>query len=218
EGIPPPIFSVVNNSPAAQAGLEKGDRIVAIDGQPTESSTSDQACKMLEGLEGTSVHLTIERDALPQPFDVSLKREAIPIPPLSASVLPGGIAYIRLDLFSNNAGQYVREAFQRMARENKVPLKGMILDLRNDPGGLIGEAVDIAGDFIPAGQLVLFEKDRDGHIGSFYTSGHDITRGLPMVVLANGGSASASEIVIEALRDHHRATVVGGRSFGKGIA
>ena len=203
--------------PAAEAGLMAGDRIVAVDGQSTQGKTTADVSSAMRGQAGTTVTLRIERDG--KEFDRTLTRRAIKLPnvPYYGMVADGTVGYIKLDEFTTDAAKHVREAFIKL-KEEHPGMKGCILDLRGNGGGLMNEAVDIVGIWVPRGTLVVETK---GKIASknmkSYTTQQPVDTEMPLAVIIDGASASASEIVSGSLQDLDRAVVVGQRSFGKGL-
>lgn len=198
--------------PAAQAGVQAGDIIVAIDGKPADGMGIDEAIGMIRGPAGTTVTLTIARKGLDGTLDITVTRARIDIPIVESKMLDNGVAYIALTQFNRGAGDQLRAHLQTLLAQNP---KGVIFDLRDDPGGLLDEAVAVADTFLPAG-VVVVERSRDGHEQVLRSADGQAGESIPLVVLLNGGSASASEIVAGALRDRDRATLIGDQSFGKG--
>lgn len=198
--------------PAAQAGVVAGDIIVAIDGKATEGLGIDEAIGMIRGPAGTTVILTIARKGLDQTLDITVTRAHIDIPIVESKMLDNDVAYISLTQFNRGAGDQLRAQLQTLLAQNP---KGVIFDLRDDPGGLLDEAVAVADAFLPAG-VVVIERSRDGHEEVLRSVDGQAGESIPLVVLINGGSASASEIVAGALQDRDRATLIGDKSFGKG--
>jgi carboxyl-terminal processing protease len=217
------IVSPIDDTPAAAAGLLTGDLITKVDGQATTDFTLSEIVARLRGDVGSKVVLTMLR-AGREPFDVTLKRAEIKIKSVRGHIEDGGIAYIRISSFIANTDSDLRATLQTItgqAAASRDPaagrkLTGLVLDLRNDPGGLVDQAVAVAGDFLDKGEIVSIRGRRPEDVKRYGAKSGDITHGLPIVVLINGGSASASEIVAGALRDDHRAVLLGTRSFGKG--
>lgn len=210
------VVSPIDGTPAARAGLKPGDLITALDGKTVEGLTLTQAVDRMRGPPGSAITLTIKRQGVDKPIEVAMHREVIHIKVVRSRLIDH-IAYIRLTSFDEQADPELRKALARLKTEAKGDLQGIVLDLRNNPGGLLDQAVAVANDFIDRGEIVSTRArdPRDSQRWDAKPSG-DISGGLPMVVLINGGSASASEIVAGALQDHHRAILVGSRSFGKG--
>ncbi|MCL6621350.1 MAG: S41 family peptidase [Syntrophobacterales bacterium] len=211
------VVSPIEGTPAFRAGLRAGDQIVKIDGKPTRNLSLTEAVKMIRGPKGSKVTLTINRPGFPAPKDFILVRDIIPIRSVKARVVEGGLGYIRVANFQDQTDLDVRGYLTKM-QQKFSPLKGLILDLRNDPGGLLEQAVQVADEFLSSGLIVYTQGRTPQQNMRFYARpgqpGED--RSLPMVVLINEGSASASEIVAGALKDQKRAVVAGAKSFGKG--
>ena len=206
------VVAPIPGTPAARAGLRAGDHIVAVDGRPTADMSQDEATGMIRGPKGTSVELTIERDG--KQFKVTIVREEIDVPAVAAvQLLPPGIGYIRLIQFSEKTGREMEDALNRLERQG---YRALILDLRNNPGGLLTAAIDVANLFLSEGPIVHV-VGRNGQRNTINASPFKTRRPVPMAVLVNKGSASASEIVAGALRDRGVATLVGTTTFGKGL-
>ena len=208
------IISPMDDTPAARAHLQSGDYITAIDGQSIVGQSLNDAVKQMRGPVGTSITLTIVRDKTPA-FTLKLTREIVEIKSVTHR-LEGDYGYLRLAGFDEKTGPDAAAAIRDMRTKNPH-LKGLVLDLRNNPGGLVDQAVDVAGDFLNGGEVVS-QRGRDPKDITRYNAKAtgDMLHGLPVVVLINGGSASASEIVAGALKDRQRAMIVGLTSFGKG--
>jgi carboxyl-terminal processing protease len=216
EGKLPEVISPIDGTPAANAGIEPGDRIVKIDGQATAGMDVEAVVKRLRGEPGSRVDLLIAR-ADRAPFDVALTRSVIHVVSVKSDLKPGKIGYARITTFTENTATELATAIAKMKEQARGRLNGFILDLRNDPGGLLDAAVDVTGELIDGG-IVVTTRGRnqdDDHVYRAPVAG-DLLRGTPVVVLINSASASAAEIVAGALQDHRRATVMGSRSFGKG--
>jgi len=211
------VVSPIEGTPAFRAGLRAGDQILKIDGKPTRNLSLTEAVKMIRGPKGSKVTLTINRPGFPAPKDFTIVREIIPIRSVKARIVEGGLGYIRVANFQDQTDQDVRGYLTKM-HQKLNPMRGLILDLRNDPGGLLEQAVQVADEFLSSGLIVYTQGRTPQQNMRFYARpgqpGED--RSLPMVVLINEGSASASEIVAGALKDQKRAVVAGTKSFGKG--
>ena len=216
EGKVPEVISPIDGTPAAEAGVEPGDRIVKIDGQPTTGMDVEEIVKRLRGASGSRVVLTITRNER-APFDVMLTRNVIHVVSVKSNLKPNNVGYARITTFTENTSSELAAAIARVKRETQGRLNGFILDLRNDPGGLLDAAIDVSGAFLDGGVVVTTRgrNAADDHVYRAPVAG-DQLRGVPIVVLINSASASAAEIVAGALQDHHRVTVMGTRSFGKG--
>ncbi|HTW51077.1 MAG TPA: S41 family peptidase [Stellaceae bacterium] len=212
----PQVISAIEGTPAATAGLNPGDRIIKADGSPLVGMDIEEVVRKLRGAPGTPVTLTIARSGRPA-FDVKITRAIIKVDSVKSHLEPGHVGYARISTFDENTATELRNAIAKMKQEAGGNYSGFILDLRNDAGGLLDAAVETAADFLDSGTVVT-TKGRDPDENRVYEAAPngDLIRGVPMVVLINGASASASEIVAGALQDDHRAAVLGTRSFGKG--
>jgi carboxyl-terminal processing protease len=209
------VISPMDGTPAARAGMKSGDLILSLDGKSVEGLSLDDAVEKMRGAPGSDIKLSVKREHIDKPIDVSMTREVIHIQVVK-SALYGDVAYIRLASFDEESDPKVREAIDKMKAQSKGNLRGVVFDLRNNPGGLLDQAVDICEDFIPEGEIVSTRARHPEESQRWDAKGTDLIDGLPLVVLINGGSASASEIVSGALQDHRRAVILGTRSFGKG--
>jgi carboxyl-terminal processing protease len=211
------VVSPIEGTPAYQVGLKPGDQILKINGNSTKNTTLTEAVKMIRGPKGSKVTLTINREGFQQPKDIVITREIIPIRSVKARILDDGIGYIRVTHFQDKTDHDL-QAFLKKMQQRLVPFKGLILDLRNDPGGLLEQAVRVSDKFLTTGLIVYTEgRNRNQSMRFYARSGQEgKVATVPMVVLINEGSASASEIVAGALKDQKRAMIVGTKSFGKG--
>ena len=200
------VVSPIDDTPAAKAGLKPGDYITSIDGEQVMGLTLNEAVDKMRGKVGTKVKLTIRR-ASEKPFDVTLKREEIKIQSLSL---------IHVSSFSENIDKMIEKAVKDARKKTDGKLAGVVLDVRNNPGGLLDQAVSVSDLFLDKGEIVSTRSRNESDTIKYTAEKGDIVKGLPIVVLINEGSASASEIVAGALQDHHRAIVMGEKSFGKG--
>jgi carboxyl-terminal processing protease len=212
----PEVIAPIDGTPAADAGVEPGDRIIKIDAQPTTGMDVEEIVKRLRGAAGTKVTLTIARSER-APFDLTLTRAVIRVISVKSDLKADNIGYARVTTFTESTPVELAAAIIRLKERAHGRLNGLILDLRNDPGGLLDAAVEVAGQFIDGG-VVVTTRGRNGADDRVYRAPAtgDLVRGTPIAVLINSASASAAEIVAGALQDHHRATVMGTRSFGKG--
>jgi len=212
----PTVISPIEGSPAYLAGMRSGDQIVKIDGKSSAGLSIDDAADRLRGPEGTQVTVTVRREGEDEERDVKLERKIIVTHSVPYSFAAGnGVGYVRLSSFSENSGAEVRAALERLRKEGA---KSAVLDLRQDPGGLLEQAVDVAGQFLPKGTQVVQTRGRmRGQDQRYYTSEPGAERHWPLVVLVDQGSASASEIVAGALQDLDRALLIGRTTFGKGL-
>ena len=210
------VVSPIDDTPAAKAGVKPNDLIVAIDDAPVTDMTLEEAVDKLRGPIGSQVKITVRR-AQTDPFQLTLTRADIKVDPVKYSLQGKDIGYIRITNFSERTSSNLEAAYKDMQSKSNNKLVGIVLDLRNNPGGLLDEAVSVSNDFLDKGDIVSIKgrQNRDNRRFDAQPN-HDITHGLPVVVLINGGSASASEIVSGALQDNHRAVVLGTQSFGKG--
>ncbi|MGZ9099697.1 MAG: S41 family peptidase [Brevundimonas sp.] len=207
------VISPMDGSPAARAGVNAGDVISSIEGQSAAGLTVSQVSEKLRGAVGTSVKVTFLRDG-EEPREVTLTREVIKIESVTGRI-EGDFGYLRVSTFNENTGRELSETIARLKAENPA-LKGYVLDLRNNGGGLLDAAIAVSDAFLERGEIVSQRGRKADQIQRYGARPGDLTGGLPLVVLINYGSASASEIVAGALKDHQRATVVGLTSFGKG--
>ena len=210
------IVSPIDDTPASKAGIQAGDFIVKINGQPTRGLTMTEAVDKMRGKVGQKITLTLVRNG-GTPFDVTLTRANIQVKSVKSQLLEDGYGYIRITQFQVKTGEEVASALSKLRRENgNKKLKGIILDLRNNPGGVLQSAVEVVDHFITKG-LIVYTKGRIANSElRFSATGKDLSENVPLVVLINGGSASASEIVAGALQDQKRGVVMGTTSFGKG--
>jgi carboxyl-terminal processing protease len=210
------IISPIDDTPAAKAGLQPNDLIIGINGMPVSGMTLTQAVNKLRGPIGSAVELLIKR-ATKAPFQLKLTRADIKVDPVKSKLIDHDVAYLRITSFTERTAEDLRKSYERLETESGDKLVGVVLDLRNNPGGLLDEAVGVGNEFVGRGVIVSIRGRRpeDNHVFDAQP-GHQIAKGMPMVVMINGGSASASEIVAGCLKDHHRALLLGTRSFGKG--
>jgi carboxyl-terminal processing protease len=210
------VVSPIDDTPAAKAGMKPNDLILAIDDTPVTDMTLEEAVDKLRGAIGTNVKLTIRRDQA-DPFQLNLTRADIKVDPVKSQLEGKDIGYIRITNFSERTSAAMESAYKDLQQKANNKLVGVVLDLRNNPGGLLDEAVSVSNDFLDKGDIVSIKGRLTRDNRRFEAQANrDMTHGLPVVVLINGGSASASEIVSGALQDNHRAVVLGTQSFGKG--
>lgn len=210
------VVSPIDDTPADRAGIEAGDLISALDGDAVQGLTLDEAVKMMRGKVGEDIVLTILRDGVPEPFDITVTRDIIQIQSVRSRVEGGNVGYIRITTFSGQTQTGLERAIDRIEEEAGEALLGYVLDLRNNPGGLLSQGVSVSDTFLERGEIVSTRGRSVEDIQRFQATPGDLTDGAPIVVLINGGSASASEIVAGALQDQERAILVGTRTFGKG--
>lgn len=208
------VVSPIDDTPAQRAGIEAGDMILKIDETPLKGLSLNEAVDQMRGPKGSDIVLTIVREGVDKPFEVKLTRDIIKVKSVRTELLEQQYAYIRIAQFQINTGRDVVQALKKMQQNHE--LKGIILDLRNNPGGVLQSSVEVVDAFLDSG-MVVYTEGRMPHANIEYkASAGDVSEGLPIVVLINEGSASASEIVAGALQDHQRAVILGERSFGKG--
>src|SRR5467141_268678 len=209
------VVSPIDDTPAARAGLKPGDLITHLDGEPVQGMTLPEAVEKMRGPVSSEIKLTIRREGR-DPFDVKLTRATIKIQSVRSHLEGDNIGYIRVTTFNEQTDTGLNNAMKNLKQQAGNKLVGVILDLRNNPGGLLDQAVAVSDAFLEKGEIVSTRGRRSEDAQRYNARPGDIAAGLPMAVLINGGSASASEIVAGALQDHHRAVVIGTRSFGKG--
>lgn len=215
EGIPK-VLAPIDGTPAARAGIDPGDLIVDINGKPTSGMDLQDVVAKLRGPAGTKVTLAIKRVSRP-PFDVTLTRAIIDVPSVKSALKADKIGYARISEFTDNTEPEFSQAIAKLRQEAGGHLNGFVLDLRDDPGGELDAAVGVAGDLLDGQTIVTTRSRQPGHEHSYAAPAQgNLLPGVPIVVLINGASASAAEIVTAALQDNHRATVMGTPSFGKG--
>ncbi|WP_223160931.1 S41 family peptidase [Salinicola aestuarinus] len=208
------VIAPIDDTPAARAGIQPGDRILAIDGTPTDSLTLQEAVELMRGEAGSELELTLLRGSEQEPRSVTLDRESIRSESVTSRLLEPGFGYLRISQFQSRTGEETQEALEALMADGA--LDGLVLDLRNNPGGVLSSATDVADAFLNSGLIVYTE----GRLGSddmrFTANAATVAPDVPMVVLINGGSASAAEIVAGALKDQRRAVLMGTQTFGKG--
>jgi carboxyl-terminal processing protease len=209
------VVSPIDDTPAARAGLKPGDLITHLDGDPVQGMTLPEAVEKMRGPVSSEIKLTIRREGR-DPFDVKLTRATIKIQSVRSHLEGDNIGYIRVTTFNEQTDTGLNNAMKNLKQQAGNKLVGVVLDLRNNPGGLLDQAVSVSDAFLEKGEIVSTRGRRGEDAQRYNARAGDIAGGLPMVVLINGGSASASEIVAGALQDHHRAILLGTRSFGKG--
>jgi carboxyl-terminal processing protease len=207
------VVAPLDSSPAQKAGLRAGDKIIRIGDKIVSDLTIDEAVALIRGKKGTEVKLTVLSSGERDTKEISIIRDTIEVKSVKIEFKENDIARIEITKFGENTDKEFNDAVKIILAKNT---KGIILDLRNNPGGLLDRAITIASKMIPAGKIVVSEEDSAGKKENFSTRGGDVLSGIPMVVLINGGSASASEILAGALRDNQAVTLIGEKSFGKG--
>jgi carboxyl-terminal processing protease len=208
------IISPIDGSPASEAGLQSGDVILKLDQAPVKGLSLSEAIDLMRGPKGSEIELSIGRPGESQPFEVTLIRDTIKVASVREKILEPGYGYIRIAQFQIRTGADVASSLQKLKTD--APLKGLVLDLRNNPGGVLRASVDVSDLFMDGGAVVYTEGRLPNSEMHYNATQGDQTKGIPLVILINGGSASASEIVAGALQDHSRAVIMGTESFGKG--
>ncbi len=209
------VIAPIEDTPADRAGIKAGDLIIKIDDLLARDMTLGEGVKKMRGKPGTSITLTIFRKGADAPIEVKITRAVIKVKSVKSDILEPGYAYLRITQFQERTGSLLQTQISKLRKQAGGELLGAVLDLRNNPGGLLNQAVKVSDMFLESGNIVS-TKSRTGNNLSFDATAGDALHGLPLIVLINSGSASASEIVAGALQDHHRAVVMGVKSFGKG--
>jgi carboxyl-terminal processing protease len=227
------VVSPIEDTPAFNAGIKSGDLIIKLDDTPVKGMTINDAVKRMRGKPNTQITLTVMRKGQNKPLIFTITRAIIKIKSVKSKLLEPGYGYVRVTQFQEHTGENLAKALEDLIKQNKEPLKGLVLDLRNDPGGLLNSAVGVAAAFLPENSLVVYTEGRTEDAKMRLTANREnylrgpresdylknlpaSIKSVPLVVLINGGSASASEIVAGALQDHKRAIIIGTQSFGKG--
>ena len=210
------VISPIDDTPAQRAGVQAGDLIIRLDDTPVKGMSLSDAVNMMRGKPGTPIRLTIVREGAQKPIELSVKRAIIHVKSVKSRLLEKGYGYLRISQFQSKTADNLMQAMEDLKKQNGGPLKGLVLDLRNNPGGVLDGAVAVSDAFLNDG-LIVYTKGRvDDSDLRFTARPGDVLNGAPLVVLVNQGSASASEIVAGALQDDKRALIVGSRTFGKG--
>lgn len=210
------VISPIDDTPAERAGIKAGDVIVRLDDTPVKGMTLNEAVKIMRGEPGTDILLTVVREGEEGPLKITITRDIIRIKSVRGRTLDPGYGYIRISQFQSATGTSMRKQLSELKKENGGELKGLVLDLRNNPGGVLNASVSVADAFVSKGKIVYTEGRVKDSLLTFNASPNDLLKSAPIVVLVNGGSASASEIVAGALQDHKRAIIMGTKTFGKG--
>jgi carboxyl-terminal processing protease len=210
------VVAPIEDTPAFRAGILAADQIIKIDGEPTKSLTLMDSVKKMRGPKGSQVTITIMREGFTKPRDFTLTRDVIPVRSVRHELLEKKYGYIRISQFQEKTDSEFDKAMKALEEDSKGALKGIVLDLRNNPGGLLDQAVKISDRFIDTGVIVSIDGRKEEQKQKFYAHAPGTLSRHPLVVLVNGGSASASEIVAGAIQDHHRGIILGTQTFGKG--
>jgi carboxyl-terminal processing protease len=210
------VVAPIDDTPAAKAGIQAGDLVIRLDDTPVKGLSLNEAVEIMRGKPGTDLLLTIIRNGADKPLKITVTRDIIKVKSVKQKVLEPGYGYVRITTFQSRTGPNLRDAISELKKENNGDLKGLVLDLRNNPGGVLDAAVDVSDAFLKKGLVVYTEGRIADSDQKFNATPDDILNGAPLVVLVNGGSASASEIVAGALQDHKRAVIIGTKTFGKG--
>ena len=210
------VIAPIDDTPAQRAGVEPGDLIVRLDDTPVKGMSLNDAVKIMRGKPGTEIVLTIVREGEQQPLELTLIRDVIKVTSIKSRTLEAGYGYIRITQFQSRTGENLRQSLSQLKKDNGDSLRGLVLDLRNNPGGVLSAAVSVSDAFLKKGLIVYTEGRLAETKLKFNAKPTDVLNGAPLVVLVNAGSASASEIVAGALQDHKRAVIMGATTFGKG--
>jgi len=210
------IIAPIDDTPAAEAGLQAGDLILRLDGRSVKGMSLSEAVKLMRGEPGTNIELTILREGQGEPFTVTLTRAVVQVKSVRSRLIEDGLGYVRISQFQSRTGKDLVAAINKLKEEAGGQLSGLVLDLRNNPGGVLNAAVEVADAFLREGTIVYTDGRRKSLQNSWSAKPDDVLDDAPMVVLVNSGSASASEIVAGALQDHRRAIIMGTTTFGKG--
>jgi carboxyl-terminal processing protease len=210
------VISPIDDTPAYRAGLESGDLIIRLNDKSVKGMTLNDAVKIMRGEPGTDIKLVVIREGADKPLSFTVTRDIISVKSVKSRILEPDYGYVRISNFQSKTARDLVTEISKLKKDNKNELKGLVLDLRNNPGGVLSAAADVSDAFINDGKLVFTKGRIENSEFEFNAKPGDIMNGLPVVVLINGGSASASEIVAGALQDHKRAVIMGSKSFGKG--
>tara|TARA_Y100001936_G_scaffold253049_1_gene315537 strand:- start:1899 stop:3200 length:1302 start_codon:yes stop_codon:yes gene_type:complete len=211
------VITPIDDTPAFKAGIEAGDLIIEIDNKSVQGMSLGEAVDLMRGKIGTSIFLTIAREGENSPIEVKIIRDKIKVKSVKYEIIDDSYGYIRISSFQSKTGNNLKKAIKELKVKSKNNIKGYVVDMRNNPGGVLGAAVDVSDAFIKGKKKIVFTKGRtEDAMYEFVSNNTDLADGKPIVVLINGGSASASEIVAGALQDHKRAIIMGTQSFGKG--
>jgi len=210
------VVSPIDDTPAQKAGVEAGDLVIRLNEKPVKGMALAEAVKMMRGKPGSDILLTIIREGEEAPLKITITRAVIKVKSVKSRIIEKDYGYLRISSFQSRTGKGVVGAVEKLKKENKGKLKGLVLDLRNNPGGVLNAAVEVSDAFLEKGLIVYTEGRIKNSEMRFNAAPGDVVDGVPIIVLVNAGSASASEIVAGALQDHKRAIIMGEKSFGKG--
>ena len=210
------VIAPIDDTPAQRAGIAAGDLVIRLDDTPVKGMTLNEAVKIMRGEPGTDIELTIVREGVDKPLQITITRDIIKVKSVKYRTLEPDYGYLRISQFQSKTADYLEDAIEDLKKENDGSLKGLVLDLRNNPGGVLNGAVAVSDAFLTKGLIVYTEGRIDDSRLRFNATPDDLVEGAPIVVLVNQGSASASEIVAGALQDHKRAIILGSKTFGKG--
>ena len=211
------VITPIDDTPAYKAGVKSGDLIIEIDAKPIKGLSLNQAVDLMRGKVGSPILLTIARTGENGPIEIKIVRAKIKVKSVKYEIIDDNYGYIRISSFQNKTGNNLYDAISNLKKDAKGNIKGFVIDMRNNPGGVLGAAVDVSDAFIKGKKKLVFTKGKtENAVYEFTSNNTDLAEGKPIVVLINGGSASASEIVAGALQDHKRAIIMGTQSFGKG--
>lgn len=210
------VIAPIDDTPAARAGLQAGDLIVRIDDKPVKGLGLSESVKLMRGKPGTKIRLTVMREGADGPLTFEIERAIIQVPSIRSRILEPGFGYVRISHFQARTAEDLTEAIGSLNGEGGAELKGLVLDLRNNPGGMLNSAVSVSDAFLNDGLIVYTQGRLEESRVEFEATSDELLPGAPIVVLVNAGSASASEIVAGALQDHKRAIIMGSKTFGKG--
>jgi carboxyl-terminal processing protease len=210
------VISPIDDTPAQKAGVQAGDKIIRLDEKPVKGMSLEEAVNLMRGKIGSAITLTIVRDGEDKPLKIEIVRDVIKVASVRGRMLESGIGYLRISHFQSRTTADMLKQLAKLKQESADGLKGLVLDLRNNPGGILSGAVAISDAFVTKGNIVYTKGRAENSRLDFKAAPDDVLDGAPIVVLVNGGSASASEIVAGALQDHHRAVIMGSQTFGKG--
>lgn len=210
------VVAPIDDTPAQRAGMKSGDLIIRLDDKPVKGLTLNDAVKLMRGKPGSPINLTVIREGADKPLKIEIVRAIIKVNSVKNRLLEDGFGYVRISQFQTKTPQDLNKAIKKLKSESDGKLHGLVLDLRNNPGGVLSAAVGVSDAFLEDGMIVYTDGREEDSKLRYTASGGDILDGAPVVILVNGGSASASEIVAGALQDHHRGVIMGTQTFGKG--